>query len=50
MSNLLFKICEDCPCPEIVERYGKCFDCIGVEEDQDILKQEQEDDYDENSF
>ena len=22
-------ICDDCPCPNLVERDGKCFDCIG---------------------
>ena len=25
-------ICEDCPLPHIVEKTGKCFDCLGNEE------------------
>ena len=28
-------ICEDCPCPHLVARDGKCFNCTGREEPLD---------------
>jgi len=33
--KICFKVCEDCPCPEIVEANGRCFDCVG--EGNDLL-------------